>query len=692
MAKPIFNKAVEELALKKSASKIYAVPVDDEPKGKKGKGEGTLTKSLMEALSTPDERTDRLGFTVNPHRTPWSSVYITNDYLVPNFIKKRIAIQDSMVAGINLLRTNQVAAFARPRPDDHSPGFVIEPTTDTAQDLSNIEDPEQQKQAKKELQKRVALATDSIMNCGEIDPLDRQDFNTFIKMIVRDAMTIGSVSVERIYKPTVRNGRVFKKFRALDAGTIYRARPQKDAAPGVRKSSKSLLEKVTGRKIDIEMFEQDAYAWIQVMNDNMPVQAFTAQECVVHNFYPSTNYELVGYPLSPIDTIVKEITTHLNIQQWNYLYFQNGRATRGMLVIQSEDIDEKEVAKIRQSWNSQINSTANAWRTPVFGIPVEDTITWQPIDQASRDGEWQNLADMNIRAICSAFQVSPEELPGYAYLSKGTNAQSLVEKDNEFKLVAARDQGLRPLLGAIENLINTHILPEIDPVLAKKCVFKLVGLDAESPEKKDIGNQRRQQLDMVYDELLASYNKPPLGRELGGMYPFNPNIQGVMEKFHTVGYLKEKMLGFPGASQDPTLQYVPNPFWFQWQAFVLQKEQMAAQMQMAAQQPPGGPDDGSGGGGDVSSGGTAPNAQNVPTDKTKNSPQATDPLQNTSDQTATANISQASKELNKAFSFDGLSVLKKFYDLGYDIDLPNGYPIEIDGKTVPYVKDGRKKR
>lgn len=654
MAKPIFNKAVEELALKKSASKIYAVPTDDDPKPKKGK-EGTLTKSLMEALSTPEQRTDRLGFTVNPHKTPWSSVYITNDYLVPNFIKKRIAIQDSMVAGINILRTNQVAAFARPRPDDHSPGFVIEPTTETAQDMSNIEDPEQQKQAKKELQKRVALATDLIMNCGEIDPLDRQDFNTFIKMIVRDAMTIGSVAIERIYKPTVRSGRVFKKFRALDAGTIYRARPQKDAAPGVRKSSKSLLEKVTGRKIDIEMFEQDAYAWIQVMNDETPVQAFTAQECVVHNFYPSTNYELVGYPLSPIDTIVKEITTHLNIQQWNYLYFQNGRATRGMLVIQSEDIDEKEVAKIRQSWNSQINSTANAWRTPVFGIPVEDTITWQPIDQASRDGEWQNLADMNIRAICSAFQVSPEELPGYAYLSKGTNAQSLVEKDNEFKLVAARDQGLRPLLGAIENIINTHILPEIDPVLAKKCVFKLVGLDAESPEKKDTGTQRRQQIDMTYDEVLELYNKPPIGRELGGMFPFNPNYQAILDKYFTVGEIKEFFFGVKGASQNPRWNYVRDPFAFQWVAIQMQKEQMA----MAAQQPP----EGSDGSSPDTSAQTAPNAQNMPQDNTKNSPQANDPLQNTEDQTATASISQASKALNKSMQTP-MDYIKYFQDLG----------------------------
>jgi hypothetical protein len=78
---------------------------------------------------------------------------------------------------------------------------------------------------------------------------------------------------------------------------------------------------------------------VQVI-DNKPVQAFTSKECLVHNFYPVTHVELDGYPLTPLDTIISAVTTHINITTHNKLYFQTGRATRGMLVIQSDDMDE----------------------------------------------------------------------------------------------------------------------------------------------------------------------------------------------------------------------------------------------------------------------------------------------------------------------------------------------------------------
>jgi hypothetical protein len=56
--------------------------------------------------------------------------------------------------------------------------------------------------------------------------------------------------------------------------------------------------------------------------------------------------------------------------------------------------------------------------------------------------EFQYLNDTNARVIMSAFQVSPEELPGYQHLSRGTNNQALSESNNEYKLEAARDVGI----------------------------------------------------------------------------------------------------------------------------------------------------------------------------------------------------------------------------------------------------------
>ena len=49
---------------------------------------------------------------------------------------------------------------------------------------------------------------------------------------------------------------------------------------------------------------------------------------------------------------------------------------------------------------------------------------------------------MLCREILTAFMMSPEELPGWAYLSRGTNNQSLSESNNEYLLEAHRDEAI----------------------------------------------------------------------------------------------------------------------------------------------------------------------------------------------------------------------------------------------------------
>jgi len=115
----------------------------------------------------------------------------------------------------------------------------------------------------------------------------------------------------------------FHSFRAVDAGTIYRAAPYKTSAEAVRKQAKKLMESMLNRKLE----EQDAddfntnYPWVQVI-DGKPVQVFSNKELHVHNFYPVTDVELQGYPLTPIDTVIAAITTHINITTHNKLFFQ----------------------------------------------------------------------------------------------------------------------------------------------------------------------------------------------------------------------------------------------------------------------------------------------------------------------------------------------------------------------------------
>lgn len=590
-------------------------------------GPPSLMKSVMNALGK--DEVVRLAFEADPSQlNQFSTLYKGKLRLIPDKILKRIAIQDDLVASIVQARQNQMSAFGRPRPDRFSTGFVIELRTDANERIEAIDDLEERKKFQDEVQSRIDKVTKRLMTCGDPDVLGEDDtlnFPEYISESIRNAIVVGRLATEVIWTDGVDKKKTFSCFRVIDAGTIYRAAPQHAAAEQVRREARVLLEQIKNKKLIPERYENDEYSWVQVI-ESRPIQAFTSKECLVHNFYRVPDIELDGYPVTPIDTMISAVTTHINITTHNKLYFQSGRAARGMLVIKSDDVDESVISRIRQQFNASINSVQNAWRMPVFGIGTEDDISWQPIDQGGRDMEFQYLMDMNARVILSAFQMSPEELPGWSYLSRGTNNQSMSEGNNEYKMEAARDLGIRPLLSRFEDFLNTHILPLFDENLAEMCVLKLVGLDAETAEKESVRIQQDMPVHMTYNEVLKKVNKKPIAKMLGGDFPINPAIQATLDKYVTVGVIMEKFFGMKDASKDPQFAYIRDPFWFQMQQMVQAQQQAQQQQQQAQQQQqggaPGGDPSGGGGGapqagGDEQSDPSAPPPQQTENQKTQ---------------------------------------------------------------------------
>lgn len=553
-----------------------------------------LVKSVLNILNGPGDSIERLAFETDPSQNNlYRSLYRLKQRLLPDEILKRIAIQDDLVASIITARSNQISSFGRPQPDRFSTGFKIEPEPGYMEKL----DPE----GKKELQKRIAQLEAKLLTCGETDGWKDQESLSFAQcmyMSARNTCIFGRIAMEAIYVDTMDGKKRFHSFRPIDAGTIYRAAPYKTQAESVRKQARRLLEQVKNIRLQPERFENDEYVWVQVIQGR-PVQAFSAEECLVHNFYPVTDVELDGYPLTPLDTIIVAVTTHINIGNHNKLYFQSGRAARGMIVIKSDDMDDAIIKHVRQQFQASINSVSNAWRMPIFGIGTDDEISWQPIDNSSRDMEFQYLSDTNARVILSAFQMSPEELPGYAHLSRGTNNQALSESNNEYKLEAHRDVGIRPLLAQFQNFVNAKLLPLLDEELSKFCAVKFVGLDVETAEKESIRLQQDMAVHMTMDEVLEKVEKKPIGKAWGGQFLLNPQWQQALDKYVPVGWIMEHFFGIEGASKDPRYDYLANPLYFNQQQLL----QAAQQAEMQAQQPPPGDGGGGEGGGGEEGGG-----------------------------------------------------------------------------------------
>lgn len=567
-------------------------------------GMPTLSKSILNVLDGGSTKSiERLAFEQDPTRiTDYASLYTPKLTLIPDFLLKRMAIQDSLVAAVVNTRSNHVSAFGRVQEDRFSSGFKIEPRP-------GVMDGTTEEQAKA-LKDRIDHVAKIITSCGftkgwEDD--DHMNIAQYLKQITRDGVTVGRFSTEIIYAQDMTGEKRFHSFRPVDAATIYKAKPHSSQAESVRREAIHLLETIKNKRLEPERFRKDEYSWVQVI-DGKPVQAFTSKELLVHNLYPVTDVQMNGYPVTPLDTVISEVTTHINITQHNKLYFQNGRAAKGMLIIKSADVDASVVNAVRQQFQASINSVSNSFRLPVFGITPEDDIAWSPIEsQGGRDMEFQYLSDMNARTIMAAFQMSPEELPGYQHLSRGSNSQALSESNNEFKLVAARDVGIRPLLAAIEDFFNEKLIPLIDPEVARLCYLKFKGLDADTPEKETARLQQSGTLYMNMNDIMEKVEKDPFDKEVGGEFPLNPSFQAAFEKYMTFGEIKEHFFGHKGASKDPSLAFYQNPMWFQWQQFQMQMQQMQMQqqqmeMQAQAQQqgaaaggPP--PQDGGDGGG-----------------------------------------------------------------------------------------------
>lgn len=536
-----------------------------------------LVKSFLNVLNGPGQTIERLAFDEDPDfQNQYQSIYKGKLRLLPDEMLKRISIQDDLVAAIINARSSMLSAFGRPQPDRFSTGYKIEPEPGLFEKLNDEE--------RKSLQKRISKAEATILTCGKTNGWKDSDvlnFGQFLFIAARDAVTFGRIAVE-VLQTGSGEDKTFHSFRPIDAGTIYRASPFKTEVESVRKEALRILEQLKNKKLIPEKFANEEYSWVQVIRGK-PRQGFTAEECLVHNFYPTSHIELNGYPLTPLDTVISAVTTHINITSHNKLYFQSGRAARGMLVIKSDEINKNVLSQIRQQFNASINSVSNAWRMPVFGVGSEDEVSWMPIDNSSRDMEFQYLSDSNARVILSAFQMSPEELPGYSHLSRGTNNQALSESNNEYKLQAHRDVGLRPLISHFQNFINARIMPLIDEELAKVASFKFVGLDAENAEKESARIGAEINIHLTMDDILEKVEKKPIGEGLGGKLILNPAWQNAIAPYLHVGYIREHVFGVKNASKDPEFAYVRDPMWFQWQQLLMQQQQMQMQAQQQAQ-------------------------------------------------------------------------------------------------------------
>ena len=521
-------------------------------------GDDALTFLLKRASGTANKnKQPRIAFTESPHQYDhYAGLYKIKRKLLPDDVIKRIKNQDHLVAAILRARGQTMFMFGKERKDRFDVGYEVEIKREFEKEI----EPEQMDK----IQGRIDKFKKLLDNCGSnkgIKDKDKMSLATFMDVQAQSGLGFGRFSTEFVYHESGK----LHRFRPVDSGTIYRAVKKGEAAEPIRRASLHLLESITGdpvKQVDLNRMKTGEYDYVQVI-DGQPKQAFTENEMVVYNLYQSTDIEHNGYPLTPLDTAITAVTTHVSIEAYNQLYFQNGRAAKGMLVIRSDDVDQAVIDNIKQQFMATVNNVGNSFHVPIFGVGEKDEVAWLPMVMNKKDGEFEFLYDQVARNILASFNVSPEELPGYGHLAKGTNQQALSESNNEYKLTAARDTGLRPLISKMEDFLNDKVFPKLDPELSQLCSIKLLGLDSKTEEQESIRLQQDTPLHYTYDEVLETVNKERVGNHLGGNIPFNERWHINADKFTTPGEVAADLMDDPGALADPLLDYKRDPFFYQ---------------------------------------------------------------------------------------------------------------------------------
>jgi len=539
----------------------------------KNSGHGDyMTDIIKNAIGSADKKrkVPRLAITENPlNKDHYAGIYKLKRGLLPERAIKSIRVHNLLVAGILRARGNSMSMFGHIQKDRHDIGIDLT----LKEEFQKVIEPEQMVK----IQERIDRTLKVLVNCGFNEGLEEKEKMTlpeFLDMQTRNGLAFGTFATEVIYSDD--DNKEFHRFRPVDAGTIYHAVKDGEAAEAVRRNSIQLIKQMTGVDIDTDILEKYQYDWVQVV-EGFPRQAFAPEELIVYNLYPSTDVEHNGYPVTPLDTVITAVTTHSSIEHYNKLYFQNGKAAKGMLVIQSDEIDQATIEDVKQQFNASINSVENSFRVPIFGVSSTDNVEWVSTTAQKKDGEFEYLFDQTTRNILSAFNMSPDELPGFAHLSRGTNQQGLSEANNEWKLTAARDTGIRPLINHWENFLNNKVFPLIDPELSQLCDIVLAGFDAETREKESQRLQTDMPIHMTYDGVMENTEKELIGPSMGGNVPFNEFIRQISDNHMTVGKFESFYMDSPTAVFDPILNYRRDQFFFQWLEMLTELNPTAAQ-------------------------------------------------------------------------------------------------------------------
>ena len=499
--------------------------------------------------------------------------------LSPRMLKE-VSVRDWLVSTIMQCRVDTLLRFSRPEHKRFEPGFRV------------VKKDKNAEYSKEELAE-IAAIEDFIYHCGRREGTpasERQLFGEFLKLVGRDALTFGHISVEKI---KTRAGGLHR-FRPLPAESVFliNKRLTRNQIKEQEKSAKQTYGKPLGDNDPkaeqvVNEVDVDYYKYVQMSYNMQPLAHFGDEDMIFKLFNPQNFADAGGYCYSPLELAIITVTNHLNVENYNCNFFTHGYAARGVLHLKGT-VTQSQLMNFRRQFYNTISGQQHAWRTPI--VAGLDEVQWVPMSGSAKEMEYINFNNHLMRIICSMFQIDPIEL-GLEYLASANGRAPMQQASNEYKITYSRERGLVPILMFIEDFINCDIIPAIDKSFSEKYKFIFTGYTDETPQTEIAQMQAEMSVYKSMNDLLVQSQKSKLDTPVADL-PLNQAFWALCGQLMTKGEMREVFCGDVGASKRKELQYLPSdPAFLSWQQMLLamdqakeQKSAQAGQMSVEQQQ------------------------------------------------------------------------------------------------------------
>lgn len=420
--------------------------------------------------------------------------YMDRPYSLSYDTLRDMSTKNAVIAAIINTRVNQVSTFTRPaRFDKAGIGYEIA-----------LRDP---KRAPTKSEEREILDYERFLEYTGYykDPM-RDSFDTFIRKITRDRLTYDQVNFEIVPD---RAGRP-AEFNATDASSIRVAdtRLHNSKLGENKKEDYNYQENNlaaiadalgTGQKIEDIRYVQ--------LIDGVIVAGFSFDELAFGTANPRTDIRVQPYGLSELETLTKQVTSHLWAEDYNSRYFSNGGTTKGILNLKGDadnPISPAQFEAFKRQYVAQTLGNTGAWKTPVVSIPGLEYIN---VQQSNREMEFEKWMNYLINICCSIYGIDPAEVN---FPNRGGAGNSggggLGNGGIQDRIQYSRDKGLRPLLRFIEDMINQYIIYRF----SDKYIFRFVGVNAKNEQEIVALQEKQAKVFKTVNEVRADNDMKPL--------------------------------------------------------------------------------------------------------------------------------------------------------------------------------------